>query len=145
MNIHIQCTYTCRKKKKVIIQPSRCCLYTVIWLQNHNPATRIMSILSFDDRSHNPATQIMFLYCHRTAEVVIQLPGSCLYTVIWWQKSSSSYPDHVSILSFDDRSHNPATRIMSIQSYDRRSHYPATRIMGVLYNMTAEVLNQLPG
>jgi len=30
-----------------------------------------------------------------TAEVVIQLPGSCLYTVIWWQKSSSSYPDNV--------------------------------------------------
>jgi hypothetical protein len=48
-----------------------------------------MSILSFDDRSHNPATQIMSLYCHRTAEVVIQLPGSCLYTVIWRQKSSS--------------------------------------------------------
>jgi hypothetical protein len=30
-----------------------------------------------------------------TAEVVIQLPGSCLYTVIWRQNSSSSYPDNV--------------------------------------------------
>ena len=56
-----------------------------------------------------------------TAEVVIQLPGSYLYT-----------------------SRNPATRIMSLYCHDCRSRNPATRIMGVKYNiMTAEVVIQL--
>ena len=32
--------------------------------------------------------------------------------IIWQEKSSSSYPDNVSILSYDRRSHHPATRIM---------------------------------
>jgi hypothetical protein len=30
---------------------------------------------------YHPATRIMSLYCHMTAEVIIRLPGSCLYTV----------------------------------------------------------------
>jgi hypothetical protein len=33
-------------------------------------------------------------------------------TDIWQEKSSSSYPDNVSMLNYDRRSHHPATRIM---------------------------------
>jgi triacylglycerol esterase/lipase EstA (alpha/beta hydrolase family) len=138
-------------------------------------------MLTYDRRSHHPATRIMFLYWHMTGEVIIQLPGYCLYTVIWQEKSSSSYPDNVSILTYDRRSHNPATRILSlywhmtgeviiqlpgsclysaiwleksspsypdhvsILSYDRRSHHPATRIMFLCWHMTGEVIIQLPG
>jgi hypothetical protein len=46
--------------------------------RSHHPVTQIMSILTYDWRSHHPATR------------------SCLYTVIWLEKSSSSYPDTVS-------------------------------------------------
>ena len=130
---------------------------------------RNVSILNYDRRSHHPATRIMFLYCHMTGEfniqlpgcfytdmtgkVIIQLPRYCLYAVIWQEKSSSSYPDNVSILSYDRRSHHPATWILSsssypdnvsILSYDRRSHHPANRIMSLYCHMT-EVIIQLPG
>jgi hypothetical protein len=46
------------------------------------------------------------------------------------QKSQSiyNYPDNVSILN-----------------YDRRSHHPATRIMFLYWIMTGEVIIQLPG
>jgi hypothetical protein len=73
-----------------------------------------MSILSYDSRSHNPATRILSLYCHMTAEVIIQLHGLCLYTVISLQKSQSSYPDNVAMQSYEDRNHNPATQIRSL-------------------------------
>ena len=115
-----------------------------------------VSILTYDRRSHNPATRIQSLYYHMTGEVIIQLPGYCIYSDIWQEKSSSSYPDTVSILSwqenssssypdvsmltYDRRSHNPATRMLS---YDRRSHHPATRIMFLYCHMT-EVIIQLP-
>jgi hypothetical protein len=79
-----------------------------------------------------------------TGEVIIQLPRYCLYTVIWLEKSSSRYPDTVSILSYDWRSHHPATQIMSILTYDRRSHHPATRILSLYCHMTGEVIIQLP-
>ena len=138
--------------------------------------TRIMSLYWHDRRSHHPATQIQSLYCHMIGEVIIQLPGYYLYTDIWQEKSSSSYPDHVSILSYDRRSHNPATRIqslywhmtgeviiqlpgyclctdiwqekspssypdtVSILSYDKRSHHPATRILSLCSHMTGEVV-----
>jgi hypothetical protein len=74
-------------------------------------------MLSHDRRSHHPATRIMFLYWHMTGEVIIQLPGYCLYTYIWQEKPSSSYLDNVSILSYDWRSHHPATQIMSLYSH----------------------------
>ena len=63
-----------------------------------------------------------------TGEVIIQLPGYWLYTVIWLEKSSSSYPDTSSILTFD-----------------RWSHHPATRILSLYCHMTGEVIIQLPG
>jgi len=82
----------------------------------------------------------MSLYCHMTAEVIIQLPGYCLYTVIWRQKSSSSYTDYASVLSFHCRSPNPATRMMSLyESYEDRNCNPATQIRSLYYHMTAEV------
>ena len=144
--------------------------------KSHHPATQIMSIHSYDRRSCNPATRIMFLYWHMTGEVIIQLPGYCLYTAIWQEKSSSSYPDNVSILTYDRRSHHPATRILSlywhitgeviiqqpgsclysviwqekssssypdnvsILSYDWRSHHPATQIMSLYSHMTGEIV-----
>jgi hypothetical protein len=86
-----------------------------------------VSILSYDWRSHHSATHILSLYCHMTGEVIIQLPRYFLYTVIWQEKSSSSYPDTVSMLS-----------------YDRRSHHPATRILSLYCHMTGEVIIQLP-
>jgi uncharacterized protein Usg len=73
-----------------------------------------VSTLSYDWRSHHPATQILSLNCHMTGEVIIQLPSYCLYTDIWLEKSSSSYPDNISILSYDRRSHHPATQILSL-------------------------------
>ena len=42
----------------------------------------------------------MCLYWHMTGEVIIQLPEYCFYTDIWQEKSSSSYPDNVSILAY---------------------------------------------
>ena len=137
-----------------IIQLPGYCLYTVIWQEKssssypNNVYTVIwqekssssfpdtVSILSYDNRSHHLATRIMFLYWHMTEEIIIQLPGYCLYTVIWQEKSSSIYPDNISTLTYDRRSHNPATQIMSIQSYDRKSRNPATWMLSVYCHMT---------
>jgi hypothetical protein len=52
---------------------------------------------------------------------------SCLYTVIWQEKTSSSYPYTVSMLT-----------------YDWRSHHPATQILSLYWHMTGEVIIQLP-
>ena len=124
---------------------TRSCLYTVIWLEKSSfsyPYT--FSILSYDWRSHHPATQILSLYCHMTGEVIIQLPRYCLYAVIWQEKSSSSYPDTVSILSYDWRSHHPATR-SCLYTVIWQSHHPATQIMSLCCHMTGEVIIQLSG
>jgi hypothetical protein len=123
---------------------TRSCLYTVIWQKSSSSYPDNVSMLSYDRWSHHPATRIMSLYCHMTGEVITQLPGSCLYTVIW-QKLSSSYPDNVSMLSYDRRSHHPATWIMSLYCHDRRSHHPATRILALYCHMTGEVIIQLSG
>jgi hypothetical protein len=129
---------------EVIIQLPGSCLYTVIWQKSSSSYPDNVSMLSYDRWSHHPATRIMSLYCHMTGEVITQLPGSCLYTVIW-QKLSSSYPDNVSMLSYDRRSHHPATWIMSLFCHDRRSHHPATRILALYCHMTGEVIIQLSG
>ena len=63
----------------------------------------------------------------------------------WQEKSSSSYLDTVSILTYDRRSHNPATRIQFLYYHDRRSHNPATRILSLYWHMTGEFIIQLPG
>ena len=84
-----------------------------------------------DRRSHHPATRIMFLYWHMTGEVIIQLPGYCLCTNIWQEKSPSSYPDNVSMQSYDRRSHHPDN--VSMQSYDRRSCTPCIFTLLILY------------
>ena len=112
----------CHMTGEVIIQLPGSCLYTAIWLEKSSPSyPDHFSILSYD-RSYHPATRIMSLCCHMTEEVIIQLPGYCLYTVmtgeviiqlpgywlytvIWLEKSSSSYPDTVSILSYERKSH----------------------------------------
>jgi hypothetical protein len=122
----------CHMTGEVIIQLPRYCLYAVIWQEKSSSSyPNTVSILSYDWRSHHPATRsclytviwlekssssypIMSLYCHMTGEVIIQLPRYFLYTVIWLEKSSSSYPDTFSILSYDRRSHHPATQILSL-------------------------------
>jgi hypothetical protein len=98
------------------------------WQKSLSRYPDIMGVLYNMTTSHNPATQITSLYCHMTAEVVIQLPGCWTTTsaVIWQYRDMIrvsglrllpsyytihplSYPDHVSILSYDGRSHHPAT------------------------------------
>jgi hypothetical protein len=65
-------------------------------------------------------TQIMFLYWHMTGEVIIQLPGYCLCTDIWQEKSPSSYPDNVSMQSYDRRSCTPC--ILCITDFIQEHH-----------------------
>jgi hypothetical protein len=102
-------------------------VYTVIWLDKSSSSYPIMS-----------------LYCHMTGEVIIQLPGFCLYSVIWLEKSPSSYPDTVSILTYDRRSHHPATRscLYSVIWQEKSSStYP---IISLYCHITGEVIIQLP-
>jgi hypothetical protein len=103
---------------EVIIQLSGYCLYT-------------------ERRSHHPATR-MFLYWHMTGEVIIQLPRYCLCTNIWQEKSPSSYPDTVSVLTYDRRSHHPATQIMSLCSH--MTGEVTIQIMSLCSHMTGEVV-----
>jgi hypothetical protein len=135
----------CHMTGEVIIQlPDYVSILTYDW-RMHHPATQILSlycymtgeviiqlpdhvfILSYDRRIHHPATRIMSLCCHMTGEVIIQLPRYCLYTDIWQEKSSSSYPDTVSILT-----------------HDRRSHHPATQVLSLCCHMTGEVIMTSP-
>jgi len=111
----------------------------VIWQEKSSSSyPDNVSILTYDRRSHNPATQIMSLYSHITGEVVIQLPGYCLYTDIWQEKSSSSYPDNVYTVIWLEKSSCSYPDNVSILSDDgRRSHHPATRIMFLYCHMTA--------
>jgi len=152
------CLY-CHMTGEVIIQLPGSCFYTDIWQEkssssypdnvsilnydrrSHHPATRIPS---YDRRIRHPATRIMLLYSHMTGEVIIQLPGSCFYTVTWQEFSTSSYPD-ISILTWQEKSSSSYPDTVSMLSYDRRSHHPATRIMLLYCHMTGEVIIQLPG
>jgi hypothetical protein len=92
----------------------------VIWQHRHDlgswmmPATQILSLYCHMTGEVIIQLPRLCLYWHMTGEVIIQLPRYCLYTVIWLEKSSSSYPDTVSILSYDRRSHHPATQILSL-------------------------------
>ena len=123
---------------------TRSCLYTVI-LQEKSSSSYPdnVSILTYDRRSHHPAIRIISLYYHMTGEGIIQLPGSCFYTDIWLEKSSSSYPDNVSMQSYDRRSCNPATRILSL--YCHMTGEAIIRILSLYCHMTWEVIIQLPG
>jgi hypothetical protein len=121
---------------------TRSCLYTVI-LQEKSSSSYPdnVSMLTYDRRSHHPAIRIISLYYHMTGEVIIQLPGSCFYTDIWLEKSSSSYPDNVSMQSYDRRSCNPATRILSL--YCHMTGEAIIRILSLYCHMTWEVITQL--
>jgi hypothetical protein len=132
----------CHMTGEVIIQLSGSCLYTVIWQEKSSSSyPDNVSILTYDRRSHHPAIRIISLYYHMTGEGIIQLPGSCFYTDIWLEKSSSSYPDNVSMQSYDRRSCNPATRILSL--YCHMTGEAIIRILSLYCHMTWEVITQL--
>ena len=105
---------------------SRYCLYADIWLEKSSSSYPIMSLCWHMTGELIVQQLRSCLYWHMTGEVIIQLPRSCLYwhmtgeviiqltryclyAVILQEKSSFSYPNTLSMLSYDRRSH-PVTR-----------------------------------
>jgi hypothetical protein len=137
----------CHMTGEVITQLPRYCLYAVIWLRK--------SSSSYPDHFYARLAGWLFLLSYVSIDMIwvagwwlllsyyrIEIwSGSWMMTshVIWQYRNMIGYWMMTSPVIC-----HLATQIMSILTYDRRSHHPATRRLSLYWHMTGEVIIQLP-